>query len=134
MLSERLATLAVGRLLTQGFADTRAELLKLAEEARALEARAASRRSSASPAGRRSEGPPEGRAPSRHGLTPRQAECLAVIERLTDAAGVPPSYAELAAELGLRNRSNAFQLVQKLIERGHLSALGRRGRSLVVIP
>lgn len=53
-----------------------------------------------------------------YGLTPSQADCARVIAALTDFLGNSPSYAEIAAELSLQNKSGAHRLVHGLIERG----------------
>jgi SOS-response transcriptional repressor LexA len=65
------------------------------------------------------------------GLTQAQANCLAALKKLT-VDGVPPSYEELQAELGLRNRSNVARLMVALRDRG-LITFGHRARSVQVI-
>ena len=59
-----------------------------------------------------------GQAAPIYGLTPAQADCARVIAAMTDFLGNSPTYAEIAAELGLTNRSRAHDLVHCLVERG----------------
>jgi repressor LexA len=66
------------------------------------------------------------------GLTPRQRECLDVILRLTKN-GVPPSYAMIMEELGLKSKSGVNRLVKLLVERGHVRNDTGRARSLVIV-
>lgn len=51
-------------------------------------------------------------------LTPRQAQILAFIRRFIDESGMPPTRAEIAAELGFRSVNAAEE---------HLRALSRKG-------
>lgn len=67
------------------------------------------------------------------GLTPQMIICLNVINELTAATGVPPSYAEIAAELDLTSRSQIHRLVCSLEERGWISRLHGRGRSITIL-
>ena len=51
-------------------------------------------------------------------LTPRQAEILALIQRVIEETGIPPTRAEIALELGFRSANAAEE---------HLRALQRKG-------
>lgn len=66
------------------------------------------------------------------GLTPRQAEVLAVIKKLSRNS-LSPSIQEIADALGIRSKSSVHNSVMKLIERGHLQHLPNRSRSLLVV-
>lgn len=66
------------------------------------------------------------------GLTPRQAELLAFVREQIAQHGVSPSYDEIKDKLGLRSRGNVVRIVDGLIERGALSRLPGKARSLVI--
>lgn len=67
------------------------------------------------------------------GLTKRQSQCLDAIRRLT-VDGVPPTYNEIAADIGLASKSGINRLVVGLRERGLVAFLdGHRHRTLAVI-
>jgi repressor LexA len=51
-------------------------------------------------------------------LPPRQRDVLRLIVRLTDEHGYPPTLAELAQAMGLRNRMTVHQLVASLKKNG----------------
>ena len=53
-----------------------------------------------------------------YGLTPSQADCARVIAALTDFDGNSPTFWEIAAEMSLKDPSRAYDLVQRLKERG----------------
>lgn len=67
------------------------------------------------------------------GLTPRQAECLAVIKRLTTPEGVSPSYEQIAAAMGKRSRASAHRVIHLLIERGRLRVKPHHARSIEIV-
>lgn len=56
-------------------------------------------------------------------MTPRMQQAMAAIRRLT-VNGVPPTYDELAADMGFKNRSAAFRIVKFLQERGLVTTHG----------
>lgn len=66
------------------------------------------------------------------GLTPKQAQCLAVIERLT-VAGMSPTFEQIRVEMGLVTKSAVHRLVGRLVERGHLRRIKHRARALEVV-
>jgi repressor LexA len=65
----------------------------------------------------------------RHSLTRRQKEVLELIKERIDESGIAPSLTELAADLGI-SRSVVQKHVDALVERGWLSRLAGRSRSL----
>ncbi len=65
-----------------------------------------------------------------YGLTRRQRDLLAYLRSHIAANGQAPSYAEMAAAIGLKSKSSVVQLVRGLAERGHLSFLKNRARSI----
>lgn len=70
--------------------------------------------------------------PSRPGLTPNMWAYLDAILRLT-VDDVPPSYDELAADLGLKTRSGVWALLNDLKRRGYVDWAPGRSRSLRVV-
>jgi repressor LexA len=66
-------------------------------------------------------------------LPPRQRDVLRWIVRLTDEHGYPPTLAELAAALGLRNRMTVHQHVAALKKKGMVHWEPGLNRSLKVI-
>jgi repressor LexA len=54
------------------------------------------------------------------GLTPRQADMLALITRYIAERGWAPTYREAMAELGINSTSGIHRLVEALIERGRI--------------
>ena len=67
-------------------------------------------------------------SPPVYGLTPSQADCARVIAALTDFEGTSPSFAEIAAELGIANKSGVHRLVHQLIERGWIDPYELQGK------
>jgi SOS-response transcriptional repressor LexA len=67
------------------------------------------------------------------GTTPKQQECLDFIERFIAEHGYSPSLDEIAAGLKYRSRTASLHLVRKLAERGRLSFMPRRSRSISLI-
>src|SRR3569833_2311122 len=68
----------------------------------------------------------------RRGATPRMAECLKAIRKLT-VDGVPPSYEQLRIALGLASKSGIHRLVGQLRERGLIEHERGAGRSIALI-
>lgn len=66
------------------------------------------------------------------GLTPRQAEVLATVKKLS-RDGVSPTIRDIAAAMGTRSVSSIHHAMVKLAERGHLKHLPRRSRSFAVV-
>jgi len=66
-------------------------------------------------------------------LPPRQRDVLRLIVRLTDEQGYPPTLAELAQAMGLRNRMTVHQHVAALKKKGMVHWEPGLNRSLKVI-
>lgn len=66
------------------------------------------------------------------GITRQMADCLTVIDEMT-VDGVPPSYAEIQAALGVSSKSRVFLLVRALEDRGHIRRIPDRARSIEII-
>jgi SOS-response transcriptional repressor LexA len=61
-------------------------------------------------------------------LTKRQKQTLDYIEGYIDrTGGVAPSYAEVAAAMGLKSKANVHAFVDKLVARGAVRRVGRAG-------
>jgi predicted transcriptional regulator len=66
--------------------------------------------------------------------THREAECLKVFRQLLKRnPGVPPSYEELAAEMGVK-KATVQGLVERLLAKGILKRRARVHRSLYLAP
>jgi SOS-response transcriptional repressor LexA len=65
-------------------------------------------------------------------LSPRQAELVAVVERLTAQAGYPPSCREIAAVMGV-HYSRAHQLIASAAARGAVARDPGKMRSVRVL-
>src|SRR5277367_79621 len=66
-------------------------------------------------------------------LPPRQREVFALILQLTDDHGYPPTLAELAKSLGLKNRMTVHQHVAALKKKGFVHWEPGLNRSLRVL-
>jgi SOS-response transcriptional repressor LexA len=66
------------------------------------------------------------------GLTPKQRELLDYIEAYSQESGASPSYQQMMERLGLHSKSGVHRLVKALEERGHISRLANRARSITV--
>lgn len=62
-------------------------------------------------------------------MTPVQHDCLGVIRRLS-ARGVPPSYEEIRAAMGLTSKSHVHRMITALERQGLLERDARRWRSI----
>lgn len=67
------------------------------------------------------------------GLTPRQKDCLDFITAFYADHEYGPSYKEIEAALGLHSKSAVSRLVTGLEERGYVSFLKYRARSIIPI-
>jgi len=68
------------------------------------------------------------------GLTPKQAECLALIRGyIKEHGGVSPSLDDIARGIGIESRSGVLRLLGGLEERGRLTWLRHRRRSIVLL-
>jgi repressor LexA len=67
------------------------------------------------------------------GLTHRQKQALEFIAWYIAEHSVSPSFADIAANLKLANRSGVFRIVEALEARGHIRRMPNRGRSLEIV-
>lgn len=66
-----------------------------------------------------------------YGLTPAQKRLLDFIKSYMDeSGGVPPTYQEMGAAIGLKSKSSVHRLVHGLKQRGHISMLPGMRQSL----
>ena len=70
--------------------------------------------------------------PRRMSLSDRQKEALAALRRHIAEHGGAPTYRELANALGLTSVSSAYDVVQRLAERGHLTITPDKARTIVL--
>jgi SOS-response transcriptional repressor LexA len=68
-----------------------------------------------------------------HGLTPEQRAALDFISKEIAANDSPPTYQEIALHLGLRSKSGVGRLLNRLEDRGHITRLPGRRRSIAVV-
>ena len=68
----------------------------------------------------------------RRGLTPRLADCLEVIERLSKRHNYAPSYREIAREMDT-TASNAHRMVTTLLDRGYVQRMPGAKRSIILV-
>lgn len=66
-------------------------------------------------------------------LTRKQKELLILIRDRLAGEGVPPSFDEMKAELGLRSKSGIHRLITGLEERGFIKRLPHRARALEIL-
>lgn len=66
-------------------------------------------------------------------LTKKQHELLHFINRRLTDEGVPPSFDEMKAALGLRSKSGIHRLITGLEERGFIRRMPHRARALEVV-
>jgi len=67
-----------------------------------------------------------------HGLTPVQHRCLLFIRQFVEKNGFSPTYAEIAEALGLASKAGVWRMVHGLVERGYLTVLRDRARSIAL--
>src|SRR5690606_39118067 len=73
------------------------------------------------------------RSMTAHGLTLRQVRLLAFIRDYTQKNGYSPGVREMQAELGLQSKSGVVRLLDALQERGRISRIRGKVRSVVVL-
>ena len=71
---------------------------------------------------------------TRLGLTQRQIDCFAHIQRYIAAHGCSPSYDDLGQLLGLEHKSGINRLVNGLSERGWITFKKGVSRSIAIVP
>ena len=67
------------------------------------------------------------------GLTPRQSDCLAVIQKALGERGIAPSFDEIAASMRLKSKSGVDRLLRGLEERGVIRRLPYRARGIELV-
>ncbi len=72
--------------------------------------------------------------PARVGLTQRQRDCLTAIKTHINVHGVSPSIKEIAIAMNSKSRGRVHSILVALQERGWISFLPRKVRSIVVVP
>lgn len=70
--------------------------------------------------------------PTTQATTERQRVVLSAVDSLSRRLGCSPTYAELAAECGLRSAATSFRAVCKLERAGLLRVCRRRARSVML--
>lgn len=70
----------------------------------------------------------------RMSLTARQRDCFEVIQHHIENLGQAPSRRELARLLGLRSPGHVILLLTALQERGWITMLPNRARSITIVP
>lgn len=69
-----------------------------------------------------------------YSLTPKQAELLTYIKGyMAHSGGIAPTYAEMVDGTSQVSKSGINRLLKQLKERGHVTAMPHRSRSLVLI-
>jgi SOS-response transcriptional repressor LexA len=73
-----------------------------------------------------------GQQAGRYGLTAKMKELLDfVTDHRAKNAGVSPNYDQMAHALSLKSKSGVHRIMKSLVERGHITAMPRRARSVV---
>lgn len=67
-----------------------------------------------------------------HGLTGPLRDTLNFIRAYIARNGTSPSYDEIRVHLGHASKSCASRLVQELVDRGHITKLDRKSRSIAL--
>lgn len=65
-------------------------------------------------------------------MTPRQSEALIFIYKYWEQNACCPSYEEIRVYLGLASKSGIYRIVKSLEERGHITHIPGRERSITV--
>lgn len=77
---------------------------------------------------------PRGIRPPRGDITARQLEALRIIDRLINERGFPPTFKELAGELGVVSTQAVYEFLARLIARGLLLRHARTPRAMTLTP
>lgn len=67
-------------------------------------------------------------------MTPRQSAALIYIANYLRAKAAAPSYAEVAAAIGLKSKASVLRLAQGLVDRGYLHREAGHHRTLALTP
>lgn len=68
-----------------------------------------------------------------HGLTKPMADCFISIRKHQERTGTPPTYDELRIALGYASKASIHRLVKALEERGYITCLFNRARSIALV-
>ena len=68
----------------------------------------------------------------KQGMTPRQKECLEIIEAYIEEHGASPSFNDLKKAMNV-TQSNIHRIVHGLIDRGRITMIPGRARSIAVL-
>ena len=71
---------------------------------------------------------------TRAGLTEAQLRAFNFIARHIETHGISPSVSEIAEALRLASKSGVCRLVDGLVERGYVTRLPNRARTLAIVP
>lgn len=74
-----------------------------------------------------------GQGASSAGLTEIQSDTLEFVTSFQDRHRYAPSYDEIAKAVGLASKSGAHRVIHQLVERGVISLLPHRARSLNIV-
>ena len=66
-------------------------------------------------------------------MTPRQLECLRLIDASIRETGCPPSYAQLCERMGMKSKGGMNRLVTALESMGYIRRSPRRARAIEVV-
>lgn len=72
-------------------------------------------------------------APKRGGLTAHQRDALGFIEAYIADSGASPSIEDVRQHFGLASKSAAHRVVGELVERGAITILPRKARSITIV-
>jgi SOS-response transcriptional repressor LexA len=72
--------------------------------------------------------------PARIGLTAAQRTCFNAIERHIALFGLSPTSRELAKVMGLKSHASVYNVLVALRERGWITFLPRKNRSITIVP
>lgn len=67
------------------------------------------------------------------GLTRRMLDVLTFVQAYTRTNGMSPTYQEIADGVGLSSKSGVNRIINELAERGHVTRIHRRERSITII-
>ncbi len=66
-------------------------------------------------------------------LTPRQREVMQFIERYMWQAGMPPTYDEIAAGVGMKSKGQVADVLSRLRGRGYITHTPAAARSIAIL-
>ena len=66
-------------------------------------------------------------------LTPKQQEVLSVIRRYISSHGYPPTYKEIAKEMGIKSCNGAYEHVKSLSDKGAVRLVKGASRGMQIV-